>query len=127
MFMKKKILLADDEPHMMKLLELSLRKGGYTLIKAVNGQEAVEKSKTEMPDLIVLDVVMPGMDGLKALELIKSDESTCVIPVIMLTARGHHLTRETAANSGAHDFLTKPFSPMELLKRVKLLLDDSLS
>ena len=119
--MTQKILIADDEPHMRRLAELSLRKGGYELFSARNGREAVELALRQLPDLIILDMSMPELDGLGALKELKQNAATQNIPVIMLTARGHELARQDAETSGASLFLTKPFSPSQLLAEVRRL------
>lgn len=121
--MPHKILIADDEAHMRRVTELSLRKGDYSLLTARNGVEAVEIAFRELPSLIVMDVQMPLLDGLGALRQLKADSRTSEIPVIMLTARGHSLTRTEAEGSGAAMFVTKPFSPNQLLADVRRLLE----
>jgi len=120
--MTTKILIADDEAHMLRVAELSLRRGGYALLIARNGLEAVETARREMPSLIVMDVQMPILDGLAALRRLKADPVTSPIRVIMLTARGHTLTRTEAEDCGASMFVTKPFSPNQLLADVQRLL-----
>lgn len=117
--MPKKILIADDEPHMLRVTELSLRKGAFDVLLARDGREAVAVALREQPDLIVLDVVMPDIDGFAALRQLKSQPETAGIPVIMLTARGQTVAREEAASSGAALYLTKPFSPSQLLAEAK--------
>jgi CheY-like chemotaxis protein len=118
-----KILIVDDEPHMLRVTEFSLRRGGYQLIIGRNGREAIELADREQPALIVMDVLMPELDGLGALRLLKQGPKTANIPVIMLTARGHVMTRQDAEDSGASLFLTKPFSPNQLLTEAKRLID----
>ncbi len=118
-----KILIVDDEPHMLRVTEFSLRRGGYQLIIGRNGLEAIELADREQPALIVMDVLMPELDGLGALRLLKQSPKTANIPVIMLTARGHVMTRQDAEDSGASLFLTKPFSPNQLLTEAKRLID----
>ena len=118
-----KILIVDDEPHMLRVTEFSLRRGGYQLIIGRNGREAIELADREQPALIVMDVLMPELDGLGALRLLKQSPKTANIPVIMLTARGHVMTRQDAEDSGASLFLTKPFSPNQLLTEAKRLID----
>jgi CheY-like chemotaxis protein len=118
-----KILIVDDEPHMLRVTEFSLRRGGYQLIIGRNGLEAIELAEREQPSLIVMDVLMPELDGLGALRLLKQCPKTASIPVIMLTARGHVMTRQDAEDSGASLFLTKPFSPNQLLTEAKRLID----
>jgi CheY-like chemotaxis protein len=119
------ILIVDDEAHMLRVTELSLKRGGYALIIARNGREAIEVAERLRPALIVMDVQMPEMDGLTALKLLKESQSTASIPVVMLTARGHAMTRTEAEGAGAADFLTKPFSPTQLLYKVQQLIAQS--
>lgn len=118
-----KILIVDDEPHMLRVTEFSLRRGGYQLVIGRNGREAIELAEREQPALIVMDVLMPELDGLGALRLLKQSPTTASIPVIMLTARGHVMTRQDAEGSGASLFLTKPFSPNQLLNEAKRLIE----
>ena len=120
--MPPKVLIVDDEPHMLRVTELSLRKGGYTILIGRNGREAVDLARNEQPSLIVMDVSMPELDGLAALRQLKDSPATAGIPVIMLTARGHLLTRDEAESSGAALFLTKPFSPTQLLREAQRLI-----
>lgn len=120
--MTKKILIVDDEPHMLRLTELSLKKGGFDLVIGRNGREAVELAVREQPNLIIMDVVMPEMDGFTALRELKANATTASIPVIMLTTRGHTVAREEAQTSGAALYITKPFSPSQLLNEARLIL-----
>jgi CheY-like chemotaxis protein len=120
--MSAKILIVDDEPHMRRVTELSIKKGGYDIVIGRNGREALELAAREKPNLIVMDVSMPELDGLAALLLLKADPATADIPVIMLTVRGHTMTRHQAEQSGAAVYLTKPFSPSQLLAEVQRLL-----
>ena len=120
--MSQKVLIVDDEPHMLRVTELSLKKGGYSLVLGRNGREAVELARRERPALIIMDVLMPEMDGLTALRLLKQDDQLKGIPVIMLTARGHIMTRQEAEDSGAALFVTKPFSPTQLLSEARRLI-----
>ncbi len=118
-----KILIVDDEPYMLRVEELSLKKGGFELLKARNGRQALELARTAHPDLIVMDVLMPDLDGLSALDQLKLNPATATIPVIMISARGHLMTRQEAEDRGAALFLTKPFSPTRLLQEVQRLLE----
>ncbi len=120
--MSHKILIVDDEPHMRRITELSLRKGGYDILSARNGREAVEVALRVRPDLIVMDVSMPEMDGFAALRELKAAPATASIPVIMLTARGQHVARAEAETAGAALFLTKPFSPSALAAEARRLI-----
>ena len=120
--MPHRILIVDDEPHMLRLTELSLKKGGFDLLIGRNGHQAIDLAQRNHPDLIVMDVLMPEMDGLTALRALKQQPATAEIPVIMLTARGHVMTRQEAESSGAALFLTKPFSPTHLLREAERLI-----
>lgn len=122
--MPRKVLIVDDEPHMLRVTELSLRKGGYELVIGRNGREAIALATREKPDLIVMDVNMPELDGLAALQQLKAAPDTAAIPVIMLTVRGHALTRQQAEESGSAVFLTKPFSPTQLLLEARRILGE---
>jgi len=121
--MTPKILIVDDEPHMLRVTELSIKKGGFDIVIGRNGREAVELATREKPALIVMDVSMPEMDGLTALQFLKCNPGTAAIPVIMLTVRGQAVTRHQAELSGAAVYLTKPFSPSQLLAEVRRLLE----
>jgi CheY-like chemotaxis protein len=119
--MSMTVLVVDDEPHMRKLIEIHLKRAGHIVISAKNGREALTVAGEKFPDLIVMDVMMSEMDGLTALAQLKSDPATHGIPVIMLTARGHTMTRQEAEESGAESFLNKPFSPTQLLTEIQRL------
>ena len=123
--MPHKILIVDDEPFMLRLIQHHLENAGYEMIKARNGREAVEAATREKPRLVVMDAMMPNMDGLSALRQLKQGASTRAIPVIMLTANPHKYTREEAESSGAAIFLTKPFSPTQLLEEIRKHTSDS--
>lgn len=116
-----KLIIAEDETHMLRLLEMTLRKKGHTWTVCRNGREAVESARTQPADCIIMDVMMPEMNGLTALAELKKMESARDIPVIMLTARGQFIDREEAESSGAAVFLTKPYSPTELLNHIDRL------
>lgn len=117
--MAKKILAVDDERHIVRLVQINLQKEGYDVVTASNGREALEKVASEKPDLIVMDVMMPEMDGFQALEGLKADPETAKIPVIMLTAKAQDADVFRGWQSGADLYLTKPFNPMELITFVK--------
>ncbi len=119
----KTILIADDEVYMLRLLDATLRKGRYRVLQVRNGTEAVAAAEKERPDLIVMDVMMPGLDGLSAVHQLKQSEVTAKIPVIVLSSKGHALTKVEAERAGAALFLTKPFSPNQLLADVQRILD----
>lgn len=117
-----KILVADDEIFMLRLLEMTLKKGGYQVASCRDGHTAVAQAAAQRPQLIVLDVMMPGLDGLGALRQLKENPETRDIPVVVLSAKGHSLTKVEAEASGAVLFLAKPFSPNELLSAVQGIL-----
>jgi len=120
----KTVLLADDEVFMLRLLEATFRKGGYRVVQARTGKEALGLATAERPDLIVMDVIMPDLDGLSALQQLRQAEATAGIPVIVLSSKGHALTRMEAERAGACLFLTKPFSPSQLLLEAKRILGE---
>src|SRR5438094_5613099 len=117
--MPKKILAVDDERHIVRLVEVNLQRAGYEVVTAYDGREALEKVKSEKPDLVVLDVMMPYMDGFEVLKNLKADPSTAEIPVIMLTAKAQDADVFRGWQSGVDCYLTKPFNPMELIAFVK--------
>lgn len=117
-----KILIADDEIYMVRLLELTFKKGGYEIISCRDGKEALALAASALPQLIVLDVIMPGLDGLGALRQLKENPATKNIPVVVLSAKGHALTKVEAELAGASVFLAKPFSPNQLLGEVRKIL-----
>ena len=123
----KKILIADDQLYMIRLLEMTLKKGGYEVVSCRDGKEALAVAASELPQLIVLDLIMPGLDGLGALRLLKENPTTAKIPVIVLSTKGHTLTRAETEQAGAAQFFTKPFSPVQLLDEIKNILEPAVS
>ncbi len=117
-----KVLVADDEIYMRRLLEATFRKGGFEPILVPDGEQALAAARSARPQLIVIDVMMPGLDGLSVVRQLKQDEATRGIPVIVLSAKGQALTRVEAEQAGAVLFLTKPFSPTQLLKEAARIL-----
>lgn len=117
--MAKKILAVDDERHIVRLVQVNLERQGYEVVTAFDGKEALEKVSSEQPDLIVLDVMMPYMDGFEVLQNLKRDPGTRDIPVIMLTAKAQDADVFRGWQSGVDCYLTKPFNPMELIAFVK--------
>ncbi|MBU6402985.1 MAG: response regulator transcription factor [Verrucomicrobia bacterium] len=120
--MKPKILVVDDEPDAVELVEFNLRAAGYETTSAADGAEALRKARASTPDLILLDVMLPEIDGLEVCKLLRRDPATAAIPILMLTARAAELDRVLGLELGADDYVTKPFSPRELVLRVKNLL-----
>lgn len=116
-----KILIAEDEAMMLAALQKNLQDDGYEVIPTTDGQEAIEKYRTQQPDLIITDILMPYTSGLELIGVVKSDKEKST-PVIVLSAMGQEATVMEAFNLGADDFITKPFNPSELSLRVKRLL-----
>lgn len=117
--MAKKVLAVDDEKHIVRLVQINLQKEGYDVVTASNGREALEKVDLERPDLVVMDVMMPEMDGFEALKRLKDNPETADIPVIMLTAKAQDADVFRGWQSGVDLYLTKPFNPMELITFVR--------
>ena len=116
-----KILTVDVEPDVRRLIEIKLKKAGFEVITAVDGEEGVEKAKAENPDLVLMDVMMPKMDGYTAVEKIKTEMDPAPL-VMMLTAKGTEDDVMQGLVGGADDYITKPFAPRELIARVKVAL-----
>lgn len=114
----KKILFVDDEVDLLKVSAIRLRTTGYEVLEAIDGQTALDKARSQRPDLIVLDVFLPGMNGDEVAAILKKDERTKHIPIILISADGNTLERR-ARKSGADDFLAKVFESGELVSRVK--------
>lgn len=120
---QKKVLVVDDEPTILKLARVKLEKEGFSVIDARNGAEAIEKAKSEKPDVIIMDIMMPKMNGNEACKNIKEDPETHDIPVLMLTAVGQFEEQlKSLEDSGATDYITKPFDPVELAEQVNRIL-----
>ena len=117
--MPKKILAVDDERHIVRLVQVNLERAGYQVVTAFDGREALEKVESEQPDLVVLDVMMPYMDGFEVLQTLRKNQSTRDLPVIMLTAKAQDADVFRGWQSGVDCYLTKPFNPMELISFVK--------
>ncbi len=117
--MPKKILAVDDEPSIVRLVQVNLQRAGYEVVTAFDGKQALEKIESEKPDLVVLDVMMPYMDGFEVLQRLRKDPATRELPVIMLTAKAQDQDVFRGWTSGVDCYLTKPFNPMELISFVK--------
>ena len=116
--MKKKILVVDDEDDILQFLELVLREKGYDVVTAASGQEALTRAQIEKPDLVLLDIMMPQMDGWEVLKLLRVDDETADIPVAMLSARTEAKDRVQGLQEGAIDYICKPFALQELLEKI---------
>ena len=113
--MSKKLLLVDDDPDILVIGELSLtRVGGWDVVTATSGQDCLDKAAVEAPDAIVMDVMMPGMDGMEAFQLLRKQVSTSAIPVVMLTAKVQRSDRERLTELGVDGILEKPFDPVQM-------------
>jgi len=117
--MAKKILACDDERHIVRLIQVNLERAGYNVVTAFDGTEALRKVEAEHPDLIVLDVMMPKMDGFEVLKRLQANPETRDIPVIMLTAKAQDADVFRGWSSGVSSYLTKPFNPLELLTFIR--------
>jgi two-component system alkaline phosphatase synthesis response regulator PhoP len=118
---KGKILVVDDEIYIVHILDFSLGMEGYEVLTALDGEQALEKARAEHPDLIVLDIMMPKLDGYETCKL-KADPATKDIPVILLSAKGRNVDQKVGFEVGANDYITKPFSPRKLVERINALL-----
>ncbi|HEX7681367.1 MAG TPA: response regulator [Thermoanaerobaculia bacterium] len=121
---RKKILLVDDSSTILMMEKFILRNGPYDLVTATNGEEGVRKAAEHLPDLILLDVIMPKMGGFEACRLIRNAEETRSIPIIMVTTRGEAANVEAGWANGCTDYVTKPINSIELLAKVRNFLDD---
>jgi DNA-binding response OmpR family regulator len=118
----KKILVADDEVDVLNLVSTNLKAAGFNVLKAEDGPAALELARNTLPALIVLDLMLPGLSGLEVCKLLRGDPATKLIPIIMLTAKAEEVDRIVGLELGADDYITKPFSPRELVLRVKSVI-----
>lgn len=116
---RRRVLVVDDEPRMIKFIRLNLEHDGFEVYEATSGPQALEKMRDQLPDLVLLDVMMPDLDGFETLRLVREIST---VPVIMLTAKGEEDDRVRGLELGADDYVTKPFSPRELVSRVRAVL-----
>lgn len=119
---KQTILVVDDETDLLDLIEYNLHKEGFKVLKAENGEEGIKVAKEHRPDLILLDIMMPKMDGLEAVEIMRKDEDLQKTPIIFLTARSDEKTEIDGLNKGGDDYITKPISTTKLVSRIKAAL-----
>ncbi|MEP5944480.1 MAG: response regulator, partial [Balneola sp.] len=119
---KQTILVVDDEKDLLDLIEYNLRKEGFNVLKAENGEEGIAMAKEHSPDLVLLDIMMPKMDGLQAVEVMRKDAELKRIPIILLTARSDEKTEVEGLNKGSDDYITKPISTTKLISRIKAVL-----
>ena len=119
---KEKILVVDDEEDILELLRFNLLREGYNVSCAASGEEALRLAQSEIPDLLVQDLMLPGIDGLEVTKILKNDSRTRDIPIVMLTAKGEEADIVTGLELGADDYIAKPFSPRVLVARVRAVL-----
>ncbi|AFV23460.1 response regulator receiver protein [Methanolobus psychrophilus R15] len=119
---REKILIVDEEIDASTALKLALETEGYNVIEALDGYEGIMKAKSENPDIILLDIMMPGMDGFEVCQLLKADPASRHIPIIMLTAKGEVDDKVEGLELGADDYVTKPFNLKELKARIRIVL-----
>ncbi len=120
---RKRILVVDDEIYIVHILEFSLTMEGYAVLTASDGEEALRIIEQERPDLVVLDIMMPKLDGYEVCKRLRQDDQFRTLPVILLSAKGRPIDREAGLSAGADDYITKPFSPRKLLEKMRELLD----
>ena len=120
--MSARILVVDDEPEAVELLEFNLKKAGFDVLTATDGAQALRKARSALPGLIVLDLMLPEIDGLEVCKMLRRDPATAHIPIIMLTAKAAEVDRIVGLELGADDYVTKPFSPRELALRINKVL-----
>lgn len=119
---KERILVVDDEEDLLELIKYNLAKEGYRCAGVSTGEEAIRRARSDLPDLMVLDLLLPNVDGLEVCRVLKNDARTKHIPVVMLTAKGEEADMVTGLEMGADDYLAKPFSPRVLIARIKAVL-----
>lgn len=119
---KEEILIVEDEEDILELIRYNLAREGYQVTGVTSGEEALRSARTRLPHLLVLDLMLPGLDGLEVCKLLKSDPKNAATPIVMLTAKGEEADIVTGLELGADDYITKPFSPRILIARVKAVL-----
>ena len=124
---KGRILVVDDEIYIVHILDFSLGMEGYEVVTALDGEQALEKARSEKPDLIVLDIMMPKLDGYETCKRLKADAETKDVPVILLSAKGRNVDQKVGFEVGADDYITKPFSPRKLVDRINAILGQTSS
>lgn len=124
---RERILVVDDEEDVLELVRFNLDKNGYKIDTATTGEEVLAKARAKLPDLIILDLMLPGIDGLEVCKTLKNDSKTSNIPIIMLTAKGEDADVVSGLELGADDYVTKPFSPKILIARVRRILQRNIA
>jgi two-component system phosphate regulon response regulator PhoB len=119
---RETILIVDDEEDIIELIKYNLKSEGYTILTAMTGEEAIKIAKNSRPDLLVLDLMLPGIDGLEVTRHLKKEDATMDIPIVMVTAKGEESDIVAGLELGANDYISKPFSPRELTARIRAIL-----
>jgi CheY-like chemotaxis protein len=119
------VLVVDDDPVILKLLQVNFEMDGYRVVTAADGAEGVERARSEQPDIILCDIMMPKMNGFEVTKTLKADKKTRSIPVVLLSAKAQAADLQAGADVGADDYITKPFDPLALLDRVNKVLQES--
>ena len=120
--MEHKVLIIEDDPATSRLVEYSLRHAGYQVVRAANGLEGIRMARSEAPDLVILDVMLPGLDGYEICHRLKGDAATARLPIMMFSAKAQEIDRNTGLKVGADEYLTKPAAPADIIARVQKLL-----
>lgn len=120
--MERKILIVEDDPVGLRYVRFTLEKNGYQVITAANGLEGLRKARTEEPDLIILDVMLPGIDGYEICHRLRAEPTTAHLPILMFSAKAQESDKTVGQQVGADDYLTKPAEPSEIIRRVESLL-----
>jgi DNA-binding response OmpR family regulator len=120
--MRKKLLIVEDNTELLELMRLGLKQAGFSISTATNGLDALKKARSLTPDLIVLDLILPELDGFAVCEALKRSPDTSAIPIILLTGLSSEFTRYAGIESGADEYVTKPISPEQLVPKIKLML-----
>jgi DNA-binding response OmpR family regulator len=123
--MNKRILVIEDDPSTLRLIKYSLQQEGYQVLTAPNGLEGIRKAKSEEPDLIILDVLLPGVDGFEICHRLRAEPQTARLPVLMLSAKARETDKATGLKVGANDYITKPWHRPELLDKIATVLQQS--
>lgn len=123
--MRWKVLLVEDDTDMLELVRFNLKRAGFSVATARDGVEALKKTCSLAPDLILLDLMMPELDGFAVCEILRRDEATASTPIIILTALTSQIARLNCLEAGANDFITKPFSPSHLIERVQEVIEQN--
>ncbi len=119
---KETILIVDDEEDIVELIQFNLKQEGYSILAAMSGEQAIKIAKQQQPDLMILDLMLPGIDGLEVTKYLKGNEKTEHIPIVMLTAKGEESDIVSGLELGASDYISKPFSPKVLIARIRAIL-----